>query len=54
MNQKQYSVLNVTEDTREKIDSWQKALEKRYDRRVTMDEVIDYLTDMAGVPEEMQ
>jgi hypothetical protein len=51
---KDFSTINVSPEVRYKVDVWQVALEERWGRSVTYEEVIDFLTDMAGVPEEAQ
>jgi hypothetical protein len=52
--QKTYRVLNVTEETHFKVDVWRRALENQYGRRVTINEVVDYLADMTGPPPDKE
>lgn len=52
--QTEYKSVAVLENTFWKLKLWQSALDQRWDRRVTMDEVVEFLCDNTGVPEEWQ
>jgi Txe/YoeB family toxin of Txe-Axe toxin-antitoxin module len=45
-----YHSLCIRDNTRYKFEKWQKYLEQLWGRRVTQDEVVEYLIDNAGVP----
>ena len=50
--QKQFSVINVEDEVRWKFDHWQRFLEKKWDRRVTQSETLEWLLDTVGPPQE--
>ena len=48
----QYHTVALVPDVRWKLRVWQDALEQRWGYRPTMIQVVDYLIDLAGIPEE--
>jgi hypothetical protein len=47
-----YASIAATDDVKEKLEIWRLTLSKRWGRRATYSETIDYLLDNIGVPPE--
>jgi hypothetical protein len=48
----QEGAIYLQADTRWKVDVWKEHLEQKTRRHWSYDEVVDYLADMIGVPDE--
>jgi len=47
-----YRSVAMTDDTYFKLEVWRKELSKRWGRRATFSETVDYLLDQMGVPDD--